>query len=167
MIRPELYRPIPIDRIADVDIDVRASQAECAALANRLMLPAVAAVSCRWRCSVLPGGVFAAEGHLKAEITQICVVTLDPFPARVDERFEVRFVPEDQIGDTDPDEEIDEIPYQDFEIDLGEATAEQLALSLDPYPRKPGAVLPPEVSEELDHPFAALAQLQTKPAEEN
>jgi len=163
MIPPELHRPIPIDRINAGDIDVRASQAECAALAKRLLLPEIAAVWCRWRCTSLPGGGFAARGHLKAAITQICVVSLDPFPAKIDEHFEVRFVPEDQVGDVDPDDEIDEIPYQGFEIDLGEATAEQLALSLDPYPRKPGAVLPPEASDELEHPFAALAQLQPKP----
>jgi len=167
MMMPELHRPIPIDRISGADIEVQASPAECAALAKRLLLPAVGAVWCRWRCRALPGGVFAAEGRLKAELTQICVVSLDPFPAKVDERFEVHFVPEDQIGDPDPDEEIDEIPYQGFEIDLGEATAEQLALSLDPYPRKPGAVLPPEASDEPVHPFAALARLPPKSPPQN
>jgi len=33
---------------------------------------------------------------------------------------------------------------------------EQLALALDPYPRKPGAALPPELAAEPDGPFAAL-----------
>jgi len=167
MAPPELHRPIPIDRIAAGDIDVRASQAECAALAKRLILPAIASVTCRWRCTALPGGVFAARGHLKAAITQICVVSLDPFPAKIDERFEVHFIPETQIGEEDASEEIDEIPYQGFEIDLGEATAEQLALSLDPYPRKEGATLPPEATDEPGNPFAGLAALQPKRPKEN
>ena len=167
MSMPELHRPVPIDRLTAGDIEVRASAEECAALARRLLLPGIASVSCRWRCSALPGGAFAAHGHLKAAITQVCVVSLDPFPVRIDERFEVHFIPEDQIGEEDASEEIDEIPYGGFEIDLGEATAEQLALSLEPYPRKPGAVLPPEASDDPLSPFAALAKLQSKPENEN
>ena len=34
------------------------------------------------------------------------------------------------------------MPYGGDSIDLGAALAEQLALALDPYPRKPGAKLP-------------------------
>ncbi len=41
-------------------------------------------------------------------------------------------------------------------IDLGEALAEQLALALDPYPRKPGAKLPSEASDDGANPFSAL-----------
>ena len=51
-------------------------------------------------------------------------------------------------------------PVIDGKIDLGALTAEFFALGLDPYPRKPGAVLDEERtnSEPTDSPFAALGQ---------
>ena len=48
------------------------------------------------------------------------------------------------------------MPYAGGAADLGEATVEQLALALDPFPRKPGAALPADVTEEVSGPFAAL-----------
>jgi hypothetical protein len=45
-------------------------------------------------------------------------------------------------------------------IDLGEATTEQLALALDPFPRKPGAEIPPEAKEAPEGPFAALGRIR-------
>ena len=44
-------------------------------------------------------------------------------------------------------------------LDLGEAAAEQLALSLDPYPRAPGAELPEVATEAEANPFAALRRM--------
>jgi hypothetical protein len=44
-------------------------------------------------------------------------------------------------------------------LDLGEAAAEQLALALDPYPRKPDARLLGAAEDPPGFPFAALAPL--------
>jgi hypothetical protein len=51
-------------------------------------------------------------------------------------------------------------PVIDGKIDLGALAAEFFALGLDPYPRKPGAILLEERSnsDSIDSPFAALAQ---------
>ncbi len=51
-------------------------------------------------------------------------------------------------------------PVIDGKIDLGALAAEFFALGLDPYPRKPGAVLDEERTnaEPIDSPFSALAQ---------
>ena len=67
-----------------------------------------------------------------------------------------------ESDDADP-EALDEIPYADGMLDLGEAAAEQLALALDPYPRAPGAALP-EIADEAEahRPFAALASLRRR-----
>jgi uncharacterized metal-binding protein YceD (DUF177 family) len=159
---PELPRPLPVDRVgaAGLDFTVTATPAECAAMARRLGVPDVAALSCAFRLRPDPGGVVLAEGRLQARLTQICVVSLDPFPVRLDERFRLRFVPE---GREDPEldpESDDEIPYAGVAIDLGEAAAEQLALVLDPYPRKPGADLPAPPQDDAASPFAALARLR-------
>ena len=54
-------------------------------------------------------------------------------------------------------------PIAAGEIDLGEAVAQQLAVSLDPYPRAPGATLASTGEAEAQSPFAALAALKKKP----
>lgn len=141
---PEFHRPTPADRVGanGLDVTVEANAAECAALARRMKLPAVNDLRCSFRLKRLAGPVIQAEGRLHAALVQTCVVTLDDFPATLDESFRVRFVPAGTESD-DPDPEADdEIGYAGGVLDLGEAAAQQLALSLDPYPRAPGAELP-------------------------
>ena len=155
---PELHRPVATDRIGaqGLDVDVSASEEERTALAARMRVPAIGELSCRFQLRRV-GSVIAAEGQLRARLTQICVVTLDEFEHRVSEHFAVHFVPlGDEDEDSDPDA-IDQIPYAGSSIDLGEAAAEQLALALDPYPRKPGAELADPDEVETPNPFAALA----------
>jgi hypothetical protein len=110
-------------------------------------------------------GVIVATLEMRAKVTQTCVVTLEPFETRIEERSTLRFVPartlpEGEEEELDPEslEAPDEIPYINDMIDLGAALAEQLALALDPYPRKPGAELPEEYQAEPETPFAALAK---------
>ncbi len=140
----ELHRPLPAARIRPEGEErlVEASGAECAALATRFGLPAIRALTCRFRLRPLTGGAIAATGALRAEVVQVCVVSLEAFPATVAEDFAVRFVPAGTERDDPDPEAVDEIPYSADRLDLGEAAAEQLALALDPYPRKPGAPVP-------------------------
>jgi hypothetical protein len=160
---PELHRPVPLDRLAGpggrgLAINVEADAAECAAIARRMLIPAVHALSCRFVLTPEPQGRIAATGALRARVTQTCVVSLEDFPAEVVEDFAVVFVPEDALTDTGEDpESIDELPYAGGAIDLGEAAVEQLALALDPYPRKPDAVLPEAAVQAPVSPMAALA----------
>jgi uncharacterized metal-binding protein YceD (DUF177 family) len=155
---PELHRPVPADRVgaAGLEVAVEANAAERAALAQRMRLPDVLALRCTFRLVRLTADCILAEGRLLAEIVQTCVVSLEDFPAAIDERFRVRFVPAGQESD-DPDPEADdEIGYAGGMLDLGEAAAEQLALALDPYPRAPGAELPEVETQADEHLFAAL-----------
>jgi uncharacterized metal-binding protein YceD (DUF177 family) len=124
------------------------------------MLPAIGALSCRFRLQPLAPGVVRAEGMLQARIVQTCVVTLEPFESDLAEAFAVRFVPEAEVAEEIDFEAEDEIPYAGAAIDLGEAAAEQLALALDPYPRKPGVALPAHEAGEQDGAFAALSRLR-------
>lgn len=140
---PEFSRPMPRDRIGprSLDITVDASATECAALAARLRLPGVHSLTCRFHLRAA-GDQVAAEGWLAARITQTCVVSLEDFDSAIMDHFTVRFVPAgSEADDIDPERE-DEIPYAGNILDLGEAATEQLALTLDPWPRKPGAQLP-------------------------
>jgi uncharacterized metal-binding protein YceD (DUF177 family) len=157
----EFHRPLSLDRIGPhgLDMTVKADATECAALAVRMNLPAVLAVSCVFHLIRESRDKILARGVLRARIIQTCVVSLDDFEAPVEETFQVRFVPSGEESDEiDPDSD-DEIPFEGNIIDLGEAAAEQLGLALDPYPRMPGVEMP-EVDDEPDaHPFAALRRL--------
>jgi uncharacterized metal-binding protein YceD (DUF177 family) len=159
---PELHRPILLDRIGPngLDVTVEATPAECVALTARMQLPAVHAVSCTFHLVREDRDTILARGHLKARVTQTCIVTLEDFEAPVEEQFRICFVPAGtETDDLDPESD-DEIPYEGNVIDLGEATAEQLALALDPYPRKPGATLEEPEAAQPEHPFAALSRLR-------
>jgi uncharacterized metal-binding protein YceD (DUF177 family) len=114
------------------------------------------------------------KGRISAEVVQACVVTLDPVPARIDERFEVDFLEGVQpaVTDLELDAEAAEAPEPapDGWIDLGELAAEQLGLAMDPYPRKPDAEVPAAwkaepsdepVAAERPNPFAVLEKLKT------
>ena len=152
--RPELSRRIPLRRLG-VDrpeterlvVLVEADAVECAALARRLDIPAVAGLSCRFGLSgVDEDGVVEADGVLRASVTQICVTTTEAFDTVLTECFSLRFVPAELLS-AQPEVELDleaddDVPYENGVIDLGEAAVEQLALALDPYPHKPDAGRP-------------------------
>ncbi len=163
----ELHRPLALDRLGAgwVEFVVEADGAECAALAARLGVPAVLALRCAFRLKAGRRGVVAAEGSLAARLVRECVVTLEPFEVAVEEAFRVQFVPAERLAGEpedaalDPDSD-DEVGYEGQALDLGEAAAEQLALGLDPYPRRPGVEMPAEAGPEAGGAFAGLAGLR-------
>ena len=103
-------------------------------------------------------------GRVRATLAQTCGITLEPLPLEIDDGFSVQLAePVDEESDeiviTLEDESPDMV--EDGQIDLGQYVVEQLALHLDPFPRKPGAefVQPPEPAE--ISPFAVLKQLKS------
>jgi len=157
----EFSRPLSLDRVGPqgLELTVEATPAECAALARRMNLPAVLAVSCAFHLVRDGRAVVFARGVLRAKVMQTCVVSSDDFGAVVEEVFQVRFVPAAQETDDIDLESDDEIPFDGNSIDLGEAAAEQLGLALDPYPRMPGVETPALEAEPEQHPFEALRRL--------
>ena len=155
-----------------------ASADECEALARRLGVLAIGAL--RVDGLLRPrskGKMVVLTASLVAEVTQACVVTLDPVDSRIDVTFERVFefgIEDDwaRFGDPGRDLELDEMeidatdPIVDDCIDVGEAAAEQLALELDPFPRASGATFDPlpraaDADDAGDrHPFAALNRLR-------
>ncbi|MBE7210199.1 MAG: DUF177 domain-containing protein [Gluconacetobacter diazotrophicus] len=180
--REEVSRPVSVRSLgrggaadAPAVFEVEADAAERERVARRLGVPSVAALRCRFALGAPDrNGAVAADGELEAEVERICVVSLEPFPAPVRERFAIRFVPAGSVGDgegeegeLDPDAD-DEVPYAGETIDLGAAAVEQLALCLDPYPRRPGVELDAAATPDGDeggpggdgarpNPFAVLA----------
>lgn len=158
---PEFHRPLSLDRIGQLGLDytVEATPAECSALAARMGLPAVLAMSCVFHLIREGRDIVLARGVLSARVTQICVVSLEVFDSSVEEVFQVRFVPVGEESDDIDPESADEIPFEGNHIDPGEAAAEQLGLALDPYPRMPGVEMPEAEEDPEPHPFAALRRL--------
>jgi uncharacterized metal-binding protein YceD (DUF177 family) len=163
MTRPELHRPVRVSRIGQDGMEavVEATEAERAALAARMRLPAILALRARFALAREGDDIVAATGRLEATVVQTCVVSLDDFESALTEAFAVRFVPEGTESDDPDPESVDDIPYAGDTIDLGEATAEQLALALDPYPRRPGAELPASAAD-ADPRLGALAAWRAK-----
>jgi uncharacterized metal-binding protein YceD (DUF177 family) len=157
---PELSRPFPIARIgAGTGVDVEATPSELAALARRMGIPSIHALTCRFDLHHAGGDAVRAHGRLRARVNQICVVMLEPFDSDVAEDFSVVFVPAGTESEEIDPEADDEIGYAAGILDLGEAASEQLALALDPFPRRPGAELQDDQAHRQAGAFAALSHL--------
>lgn len=155
-------------------ISVEADPAELGALAKRFSLPAVDRL--RSQASLVRrGDAVQASGRLEAEVVQSCVASGEPVPSRVDEAFAIEFRPEpdEPRGDDEvelSESELDVVFYKGGSIDFGDAVAETLALSLDPFPRSPAAeaalreagVRSEEDARAASNPFGALAALKDK-----
>ncbi len=159
-----LSRPVSVERLAPEGTEetVVATPEECAALADDFKLPAIHALSGRFKLKGLPHRV-RVVGRIEASIMQVCVVTLDLFDSILEEDIEVDFAAPEyasaQASGREGEEPPDEIV--NGRIDLGALTAEFLALGLDPYPRKPGVAFEGDAAtDQSDSPFAALAALK-------
>lgn len=159
---PEFSRPVQLDRIGRDGRKeaVQANEHERAVLALRFGLPAIDELTCSFDLRPEGHDRVAAQGLLTARIRQTCVATLEEFPATLVESFAVRFVPEGELSASLDIEAPDEVPFAGGTIDLGEATAEQLGLALDPFPRKEDAEDPGEEDQPKPGPFAKLAALR-------
>ena len=163
-----------LDRVHDGErIDLIATDAERDAIARRLGLVALDRLAAH--CALdHQGASVRARGRIKASLTQACVASGEPLAAFIDEAFELHFQPEPTRTPDDEIElsgdELDVIFHDGSAIELGEAIADTLAVSLDPYPRGPNAEVALQqagvLSEEQSGPFAALAALKGKMGEE-
>lgn len=165
---PEFSRVVDLRGITDQAVALSATEAECMALAERFGLVSIrrlgATVSMR-----VEGPDVLAEGRLDADIIQACAVSAEDLAVHVDVPIQLRFVPP---GAADPGEDeieidsaaLDEIEYVDGRFDLGEAIAQTLALSIDPFavgPEAEAARAAAGISDTAANgPFAALAALK-------
>jgi len=168
---PEFSRPVRLNEISSQErrYDIEANEAERAALAERFALQGIGKLAATVRLRSERGGtVVRLAGEFDAEAVQTCVVTLDPVPAHLAKSFEVIYdrtkAPEGHEVIVDAGE-VDSLPLEGDIVDIGEAVAEELALSLDPYPRAPGAKLEGgETPQDAGYrPFEILARFKRKP----
>ena len=145
------------------------SEKERAALAHYVGVLAVPVLVIDVRATPDGRGGVAIEGSLAATVRQTCVVSLEPFDNVVNEQIALRFLPESAADFAIAEDGGDELDVADVirdgVVDLGALVTEFLALGVDPYPRRPGAVFaPPDttIADEAFSPFAALAKLKQK-----
>ena len=177
---PEFSRPIARERLGGQVIveEISATPQERTALARRFgllgfdLLRATAQIEpadgAHGAAGERGAGLLRLGGHLSAEVSQACVVTLEPVASRVEVDFNLLYslepgpapAPEGVAAAevvVDPEAEDPPEPLGPGGLDLGEAVAQQLALALNPYPRAPGAALAPALSEVPGGPAAAEA----------
>jgi hypothetical protein len=169
-------RMLEVDRVPDegLDLTISANDDERQALANFDEIPAIGRLEAEFHIARRPRGNLNVSGEVRAVVTQICVVSLEPFDSEIIEPIDVDFAPsseeepapasggkpaEADFESSDADDPPD--PIFDGKIDLGALASEFLALGLDPYPRKPGVEFrPAEEAENPVSPFDILKKIQ-------
>ncbi|MFC5067987.1 DUF177 domain-containing protein [Flaviflagellibacter deserti] len=177
-----LSRPIAISDVPPrgTRVVIDADETARSALAKQLKIPAVKRLTADLAVKPWGRSGLAVTGRLEGKVTQVCVVTVDPFDVDIAEDVNLTFVPEEEMPS---EEEIGSEFESDLDapdvlengvVDLGTVIAEFLALSLDPYPRKPGAEFSPPEESKVDapsegtyRPFAGLENLVRRKDDEN
>lgn len=189
--RSGFSRPLRVEEVPKegLDVSLSATKVERQVVAAEDGLEGLAKLEATLHVAPWRSGGLSVTGEMRARITQICVVTLDPFDSEIVEPIDVRFAP--TVSPMAPpaspppgtanrarrrflpgaeaptptiefggDEPPD--PIIDGQIDLGALVAEFLALGLDPYPRKPGVEFEgaPPLEDAGESPFAKLEALK-------
>lgn len=173
-------------RVVDKDekVNVRPGPAELKAIAKAYDLDAVNELTAEFTLKPYRKAGLRIVGPLTATIAQTCVVSLEPFETvleiDVDRTFEPQSSRPRKIRDLNEDGEI-EIDLETLDppdvildgvLDLGAVICEELALAIDPFPRKPGVEfegggedeMPEPVEQEAKpSPFSALKALKDRP----
>lgn len=161
---------------AGTTIAFSADAETCAALARRFGVLELQGLRGTAKVRPFRKQGLTAECRFEATVVQACVVTLDPVTQRIDETFARRWLPE-HLLESESNIEAREVlieaegedapePMTGGAVDIGEAVAEELALAIDPYPRKPGiaydlpAEAPEDAAEDRPNPFTVLEKLK-------
>ncbi len=110
------------------------------------------------------------RGDWSADLAQTCGITLEPLPATLSGAFDIRVLPPESpnapVNDPDAviDPDADDPPdvLESHDVPVGDYLVEHLALELDPFPRKPGAVFEPPEPTGVISPFSALKDFKAR-----
>jgi hypothetical protein len=155
------------------DVHFAADDEQRAAIARWSGVVSVEGLKARVEIRKISPTRFGLAFHLTADVTQSCVVTLEPVVSHLERNFarELDFVgaarhklPDSEpelVLDADPDEGPEEI--SSLHYDLAVPVLEEYALSLEPYPRRPGVEFAPksETEDRPQSPFAVLKGLKS------
>ena len=150
-----------------VSVTIEPAASNYPAIAAECGLPAVASLRVTYKITPRVGGRIEVVGDLAARVTQVCVVSLEPFEGDLTQHIDLAFAPSaaalddwfaaeaprrGRRGEPDrrsphespasatigEDQPDPPDPIIDGRIDLGALALEFLVLALDPYPRRPG-----------------------------
>lgn len=181
---PEWSHKVDVDDIGTTPVrtTISASPQERKDLARRLKVDSVDLLEARLMMRRERGNMLLhVQGDLKAQVTQPCVVTLEPVTQTIESAVEgwyanpesvvslarARHERRSRVADAELpmlEEKEDPEPIIDGAIDLGELVSQHLALAIDPYPHKEGTAFERGDEEEMaripsearQNPFAAL-----------
>lgn len=186
--QPELHRTILLSDISHgvYRTEITANKEECYELSARLgdvtimHLSGIFELKSKHRNSDQAIDLIEINGSIDARVGQICVITSDPVETLIQAQFsgiatlsdvnrqhEVSAeVVDDNLNDDDGGPEILAFIEGDS-LDLGNLLVEQLALEIEPFPRKPGVSFDgyhsgdmPDLDDEKPNPFAVLSELK-------
>jgi hypothetical protein len=159
-------------------VNFAADEAQRAAMAAWSGVLALESFSVAVKIAKLGPTHYGLDFRVLADLSQACVVTLEPVPARIDHQFYREFhftgptrrkaAPEspaevvlDSAFADDPDEAPEEI--ESLHYDLAAPALEEYVLALEPYPRCPGVEFTPpdDGLPPPENPFAVLKGLKS------
>ncbi len=168
----------PLDwmvRVGDVPapglaFERQATAQECHALSTALEVMACHQLTVSGRIKTLPGSRLLLSMRIATDIEQLCVITLEPLPGRIEANLRLTLVTADDLRSQtseilDPLAEEDEETFDGKKLELGRIVFEELASRLDPFPRQRDATLDwsdPDPSPVTTSPFAALQELKNR-----
>jgi uncharacterized metal-binding protein YceD (DUF177 family) len=171
-VKPEFSRPERLDTIGEREriVEIVANEDERAALAKRFALLSITRLDARLGIKRTESGI-VVKGRVTGAAVQACSVTDEPLDTQIDEPVALLFV-EQLIAEGDEvelsDDALDMVAIQGGTIDLGEAAADTLALSIDPFPRGPNAAAALAaagvISEDEFRPANAFSDLKARMA---
>ncbi len=90
-------------------------------------------------CTKLDNKIYYLSGSWSAVVTQQCVVSLDDFEQTLRADLHLDFI-EQRFYDEKKHKEVE--PLESDDLDTLDQVIQELSLSLDPFPKKPGATIP-------------------------
>jgi len=175
--------PVEAERVASTQgaVTVEPADEDRQRIAQAYELEAMPALKADLNLSPWRKAGIRVHGTVKAILRQRCGVTLEIFDQELTDEIDRTFEPlpksprtardlndegeiEIQMESIDPPDVI-----ENGKIDLGAVICEQLALNIDPFPRKPGVAFEAALTGETDEgeddgkepsPFAVLAKLK-------
>ena len=164
---PEFSRVVPLARLGSAPFwqKIEATPSERERLSRRFDLLALDRLTAAVQLRRQGDELIVLEAALEAEFVQSCVVTLEPVEGAVSDRFMLVYGPAEaeqrEIGSQQAEAAFE--PLNRDVIDIGEAVAQELSLSLPVFPRHPDAKIDAEtLAESTRSPFSSLARLKQR-----
>ena len=167
---PEFSRPVPIAGLGAKPFRQRieATSNERQQLCRRFDLLALDRLTAVVELRRQHGELVLLDAAFEADFVQACSVTLEPVPGSISDRFSLVYGPASEEREIEWG--VDEAAFEPLKretIDIGEAVAQELSLSLPLFPRHANAGIEVEFKEEFGGPLASLARLLGRNEAEN